>query len=107
MKTPGIEQEDLKELLRRVYEGKERAEIDQRWKRGLMTRIREMGPPQRGPLFLPSFERLVWRLAPVTALVAVALAALLINLDLNSVNDALQLLTRGAEELTLAQLLAV
>lgn len=107
MKDPGIDQEGLKELLRRIYRGKEHAVIDHRWKSGLMARIRELGPPERGPLFLPSFERLVWRLAPVMALSAVALAALLINLDSNSVNDALQLLTRSAEELAIAQLLAV
>ena len=107
MKTPGSGREDLRELLRRIYKGKEYAQIDQRWKRGLMTRIREIGPPERGPLFLPSFERLVWRLAPVMALLAIALAALLVNLDANSASDALQMLTRGVEELTLAQLLAV
>ena len=106
MKTPGFDDESLMELFRQVYKGKELPEVEKAWRVRLMTRIREMGPPDRRPLFLPSFERLVWRLAPVTALLAIVLSALLINLGLDSAYDAVQLLTRAVEELTLAQLFA-
>jgi len=103
MKTPGQERERLKEALRRAYLEKENTEVDGRWKTRLMARVREIGPV-RPPGFLPSFQWLVWRLAPVTSplILIMILAALFLRFDAASSYDALQSLVNSVEELTLA-----
>ena len=103
MQTSGYEPERLTNILRHAYLGKENLEVDREWQRSLMARIRDMGPLEPRHTFLPTFEQLVWRLAPVTCPLVAGLATLLIKLDLTFGYDVVQLLN-GAEELMLAQL---
>ena len=104
MKTPGQEQERLKQALRQAYQEKETVEVSQRWKTRLMAEVREIGPIQPAPGFLPSFERLVWRLTPVTSplVLILILVALLIRFDIVSSYDAVQTLVNSVEELTIS-----
>ncbi len=103
MKTPEKEREKLAQALRQAYHEKENIEVGDMWKTRLMARVREAGPAQT-PGFLPSFEKLVWRLAPVTSplVVIMILIALFISLDVASSHDALQTLVNSVEELTLS-----
>ena len=104
MKTPGQKQERLKQALRQAYQEKETVEVGQRWRTRLMAEVREIGPIQPAPGFLPSFERLVWRLAPVTSPLVLVLivVALLLGFDVASSYDAVQALVNSVEELTLS-----
>ena len=103
MKTPGLERERLEQALKQAYREKENMDVDERWKTRLMARVREIGPV-RPPGFLPSFQRVVWRLAPVTSplVLIMILAAFFLGFDAASSYDALQSLVNSVEELTLA-----
>jgi len=105
MKTPGQERERLREALRGAYLEKENMEVDGRWKTRLMARVREVGP-HRPPGFLPSFQRVVWRLAPVTSplILIMILAVLFLRFDAASSYDALQSLVNSVEEWTVASI---
>jgi len=71
----------LKELLMRAYREKERPEVDELWQMRVMSHIRSLGPiTSRGRYFM-LLEQSVWRLTPVTCLLILVLAALLIKLD--------------------------
>ena len=65
----------------------------------------DLGPIEAQPSFLLMFERLVWRLAPVTCLLILGLTLLLSSMNFTSGHDAIQLLMNGTEELTLVQFL--
>jgi hypothetical protein len=104
MRTPKYNPEKIRDLLRRAYQTKVPAEIDGHWETRLMVQIREIGPLRLRPRFLPTFERVVWRLVPVTTPLVLVMIALLIKLYLSSAPNAFQLFLYGAEELTLAQM---
>ena len=99
------EQEALREILRRAQQEKETVEIGDQWQEEVMRRIRNFGPIEVKPSFLLMFERLVWRLAPVTCLLIVGLTLVLSSVNFTPGYDAIQLLMNGTEELTLVQLL--
>lgn len=103
MRTPNQERERLIGALRQAYHEKENTEVGERWKTRLMARVREIGPIQ-APGFLPSFERVVWRLAPVTCplVLIMILVAFFLKFDGVSSYDAIQTLVNSVEELTLA-----
>jgi hypothetical protein len=104
MKTPGQKQERLKQALRKAYQEKETIEVGLRWRTRLMAEVREIGPIQPAPGFLPSFQTLVWRLAAVTSPLALILIVVvaLIGFDVASSYDAVQTLVNSVEELTLS-----
>ncbi len=98
MTTPPSGRDRLRESLSRAYHEKKPPEVGDRWRAALMARVREIGPITPIPMFLPSFERLVWRLVPVTALLSVILAIFLIKLGFTSGHDALQSFLNSMEE---------
>ena len=71
----------LKELLIRAYRERERPEVDEVWQMRVMSHIRSLGPITSRKRYFMLFEQSVWRLAPVTCLLILVLAALLIKLD--------------------------
>ena len=71
----------LKELLMRAYHEKEGPEVDELWQMRVMAHIRSLGPITPRKRYIMLFEQSVWRLAPVTCLLILVLAALLIKLD--------------------------
>ena len=77
---------------------KENIEVDRQWEGQVMTRIRKMAAFKPRPLFLPTFEHLVWRLVPVASLVLVGLIVFFLEFDLTPEYDLVQLIN-GAEEL--------
>jgi hypothetical protein len=98
MKTLTNGMEKVIEALRLVYLKKEDIEIDRQWEGKVMTCIREMADFESRRRFLPMFERLVWRLVPVTSLVLAGLIALFFVFDLAPEYDLAQLMN-GADEL--------
>ncbi|MGD0485978.1 MAG: hypothetical protein ABSB94_02175 [Syntrophorhabdales bacterium] len=103
MTTPG-QREKLKELLGQAYRARERMEVGARWQKSLMARVREIGPFQPTTRFLPTFERFVWRLAPVVCLLALVLIAAFVEIEVASWEDPIQLFVNGAEESMLSNL---
>ena len=90
--------EKVIEALRLVYREKENIEVDRQWEGQVMTRIRKMVAFEARPLFLPTFEHLVWRLVPVASLGLVGLIVFFLEFDLTPEYDLVQLIN-GAEEL--------
>jgi hypothetical protein len=107
MKSSRNELGRLTNILRQAYLGKERFEVGDQWQNSVITRIREMGPVASAPCFLPTFEHLVWRLAPATSLLALGLAALSITIDFVVEYDLFQLLLNAVEDSALAYLFGV
>jgi len=71
----------LKELLIRAYHGREKPEGDELWQMRVMSHIRSLGPMSSREKYFMLFEQSVWRLAPVTCLLILVLAAFLFRLD--------------------------
>lgn len=101
------EQEKLKSTLRQAYQGKEKIEVGDLCPDDLMQRIWELGTIPSTPRFLTMFEQLVWRLAPVSSLLILALTGVLLAIDLASGSDVFQLLLNGKEEFPLGQMFGV
>jgi hypothetical protein len=98
------EHEELREILRRAYLEKEKAEVTDKWQEETMRRIRKLGEIEEKPSSLVIFEQLVWRLVPVTCLLILGLTVLLSSFDFISGYDVMELLMNGTEEITLNQL---
>jgi hypothetical protein len=96
----------LDAILRQAYRAREGAQASGQWGDRVMARIREADAPGRRERFLPSFEELVWRLAPISCLLAVALIALLLTLG-PAQADPLQSFLNGTEEAVLTQVFGV
>lgn len=107
MKARMLEKQALKQALKQAYHERENLEAGDKWKVHVMHRIRHMGPLESGPNFFELFEQVVWRLAPATSLLVVALALLLIVSGYTQENELVTLLLSEPEELTLAQLLGI
>jgi hypothetical protein len=104
MRSRLSENETLKKAFRDVYFARERGDTGDRWRAQVMRRIRQIGPLTAGVGFWPAFELLVWRLAPVSFLLALVVIVLFLNMDLDFGYDYLDNLTAGLEEPTLAEL---
>jgi lipopolysaccharide export LptBFGC system permease protein LptF len=96
--------EKIEKLLRQAYMARENMEVDARWERELMERVRKIGPLRPEAPFLPAFEEFVWRLAPVFCMLVFVLFAVFIGTEIASHEDPIQLFLSGAEESMLAQL---
>lgn len=105
MKTRKHVPDRLKALLTDAYRAREGVAVDERWQERLMARVKEIGPFDAKPCFKTAFGRFVWRLAPFTLAMSVALMFLLAGLYVTTRYDGLQLTARDVEELTLKQAL--
>ena len=102
--TPGkLEEEALREILRRAHQQKENVDIGDQWQHEVMSRIRTMDPIAAKPSFLLMLQQLAWRWAPVTCLLILALTLLLSAVSFTPDYEAVQLLMNGTEELTFVQ----
>ncbi len=71
----------LKELLMRAYHEREKPEGDELWQMRVMSHIRSLGPMSSRKTYFMLLEQSVWRLAPVTCVLILVLAAFFIKLD--------------------------
>ena len=98
------ERERLTRILKQAYQEKEKVEVGDLRPEDIMRCIREVSEIQPAPRFLEMFEPFLWRLAPVVCLLILALAAMLLALDVTSGYDVFEILMNGKGELTLAQM---
>jgi hypothetical protein len=102
----GPDFEKLDAILRQAYRAREEARAGTRWQDRVMERIEEAGRPGSPKGLLPGFGQLVWRLAPVTSLLALLLLGLMLTLG-DASADPLQHFLSAAEESALARILGV
>ncbi|HVN24001.1 MAG TPA: hypothetical protein VMT71_08510 [Syntrophorhabdales bacterium] len=107
MKLSGKELEKLTGILREAYRAKERLPVGEQWQDSVMVRIRHMGTCSSAPGYLPTFEHLVWRLAPATSLLMAVLAALSFAMNALFEYDIVQLVLTAVEDSALVHLFGV
>jgi hypothetical protein len=95
----------VRALLRDAYKTRESREVDPGWQKRLMARIEEIGPLDARPRGIPALDSLVWRIAPFTLAVSVALVLILAGLYVTTRYDGLQLTLRDAQEIAIRQVL--
>jgi hypothetical protein len=104
MRSRISENERLKKAFQNAYLAKEDEETGDRWQSQVMRRVRQAGPLKSANGFWPSFEHLVWRLAPVCCVLLLVLGVLLANIDFGRGYDYLGTVTAGMEQPTLSEL---
>jgi hypothetical protein len=90
----------LKRSLRRAYYAREAEGSPPGWERGVMKRIRLSGSPPAAP-FWNSLESLLWRLAPVNAILIVPLLLLILNMDIDPTYDYLSTMPTRTERIVM------
>ena len=104
MRSRISENEFLKKAFQDVYLAKERDDIGDLRHSQVMRRVRQAGPLKSAMGFWPSFEHLVWRLAPVCCLLLLLLGVLLANMDFDRGYDYLGTVTADMEKPTLSEI---
>jgi len=104
MRSRVSENESLKKAFRDTYAAKEREETGDGWQLQVMKRVRRIGPLAPASKFLPAFEHFVWRLAPVSCLLALVLTLLFVNMELDVDSDYLGTMEAEMEQPTLVEL---
>ncbi len=102
MKPTITESEPLKKAFRRVHLSRRGPDPDRHFQTRVMASVREIGPLGSGPGFWSSFESVLWRLAPVNAVLMASLIALLVVMDFDSRYDYLGTLTSESESAALS-----
>ena len=105
MKTLKYRLEVLKKILFQAYHEKEKLVLGDQWQLNVMGRVRRLGPLQAKPDPLMQFGQFVWRLTPVTCLLIIMSAAVLLKFDFTPDYNVLISFITDAEEISLVQLL--
>jgi hypothetical protein len=103
MKAPNHDLKTLKKILCQAYHEKENIEVGGQWQRNVMQRIRNLGPVDSRPTFFMLLEPFVWRLIPVTCLLIVVSAIILLKFDFTPQYELFTLLVDYTEESGLEQ----
>ena len=74
----------LRETLRAAHHDKEKAQVGETWRVRTMGHIMDLGPLYFKAGYFELFNRFLWKLAPVTCGLAVALAVTLSRMDVFS-----------------------
>ena len=98
MKSKPNQIDGLLSVLRRAYRDKEAPRIQATWRADTMRRIRQL-PSFNEAASLFSFERIVWRMAPVTAALIILISMALINLDMYPGRGVFDLMTYQLEDI--------
>ena len=88
----------LLSVLRRAYDDKETPQIQKTWRAETMRRIRQL-PSLNEATSLFLFERIVWRMAPVSATLIILISMALINLDMYPGRGVFDLMTYQLENI--------
>jgi hypothetical protein len=101
------ENPSFRKALRSAYLSREKEGIGDDWPLKVMRRVREIGPVTI-PGFWPDFEQLVWRLAPVSGILVLAVAVLLLlNIGSGFSDDYLGIVTSDLDQPTMGELLGL
>lgn len=93
----------LLSVWQRVYLSREIITVGDQWQTAAMRRIRLIGPLNSRTGFTELFEQMIWRLAPATSLLVIALVVVFLVSGLTQENNVMTFLN-DPEELDLAQL---
>ncbi len=104
MKDPIVENEALKECLRKAYLEKEGLDVGSRWRLETMPRIRAMGPLKARADFWVGLEQLAWRLSPITCALILLCALAFLGSDAFHDYEVLSVFASDPEDLSLSQL---
>ncbi len=104
MRTRLSENERLKKALRDAHFARPEDDNLDSWRPRVMRRIRGIRPPGAGRTFWSAFEQRVWRLAPLSGIVVLALAVIFLSMDFDLGQGYSEMFTAGAEEQTLTEL---
>ncbi|RPI77409.1 MAG: hypothetical protein EHM45_09200 [Desulfobacteraceae bacterium] len=104
MKADNNKLSKLLSVWRRMYLSRATEAVGDQWQTEAMRRIRLIGPLNARTGFMELFEQMVWRLAPATSLMVVALVVVFLVSGLTQGNDVLAFMN-DPEEMDLAQLL--
>jgi hypothetical protein len=107
MKSVEYRLEVLKKILLQAYHEKEKLESGDQWHMNVMRRVRKLGPLPSKPDPLMQFGQFVWRLTPVTCLLVIVSAAVLLKFDFTPDYNVLISFITDAEDISLAQLLPI
>ena len=80
-------------------------ELDGTWQADVMRAVRRIGPLDARPQASMLFGQLVWRLAPVTMLLIIVAAVILLKFNMIPGDNLLVSLITDVDELTISQLL--
>ena len=98
------ENEILGKAFRDAYSAREEEGVlRDDWRTQVMKRIRRIGPLKPAAGYWPAFEHLVWRLAPVSCLLVLALAAFFMNTDFDLAYDYLDAVRSQMEKPALVE----
>ena len=97
------ENESLKTAFRDAYSAKGTEETRHEWQPQTMSRIRQIGPLRPVAGFWRAFESMVWRLAPVSCLLVLALALFFVNMELDVDSDYLGTMAAEMEKPSLVE----
>ncbi|MDP2644968.1 MAG: hypothetical protein Q8P24_08510 [Desulfobacterales bacterium] len=95
----------LKKVLLQAYLEKEKTETGDHWQANVMRHVRKLSPLQIKPDPLMQFGQLVWRMTPVSTLLVILSAALLLEFDFTPGYSVLVSLITDVEEIGLFQFL--
>jgi hypothetical protein len=104
MRSRILENESLKKAFREAYSAKDGGETSEEWQSQAMKRIRRIGPLRPAAGFWPGFETLVWRLTPVSCVLALVLTFILVNMDFEVDSDYLGTMAAEMEKPSLVEL---
>ncbi len=103
MKSRITENPSLKKALRRAYLSREQEVIEDHGQFQVMRRVRAIGPISvKG--FWPDFERVVWRLAPVSCMLILALSILFGRIGTDFSSDYLGTVTAELDQPSTSEL---
>jgi hypothetical protein len=97
--------EALKKTLHQAYREREKLELSDQWQQIAMRHVRKLGPLQTKPDLLMQFGQFVWRLTPVTCLLVIISAVVLLKFDFTPEYNVLISFITDAEDISLVQLL--
>ena len=100
MKSNPEKIDGLLSVLLRAHREKEAPQVQESWRDDTMRRIRQL-PSLNMATSLLSFERIVWRMAPVAAALIITISVALINLDMYPERGLFDLMTYQSEDIGL------
>jgi hypothetical protein len=96
----------FRNALRGAYLAREKQGVRGDWPLEVMRRVREIGPLPI-PGFWPDFEQAVWRLAPLSGILVLALVLLLLNIGSDFSYDYLGIVTAEIDQPSMGELLGL
>jgi len=106
MRSKVTENPSFRKALRSAHLSREKDETGGDWPFRVMKRVREIGPVTI-PGFWPDFEKLVWRLAPVSGILVLALVFLFLNIGSGFSDDYLGTVISELDQPPMGELLGL